>query len=98
MTGILTHSRADLARVQADAALDNSPLWFGEWGLPTQFNATDEFLKTWADAQKYIYGQDKGWIVRAALLDTRYVALIWSSSSVVLELQARALRGHRALL
>ena len=53
----------DLSRVQNDAALGNSPLWFGEWGLPTQFNATDEFLHKWADAQKLAYSQGKGWIV-----------------------------------
>lgn len=53
----------DLNRVQADAALGNSPLWFGEWGLPTQFNATDDFLLQWADAQKLAYSQGAGWIV-----------------------------------
>lgn len=53
----------DLNRVQADAALGDSPLWFGEWGLPTQFNATDDFLFMWADAQKLAYSQGAGWIV-----------------------------------
>ena len=53
----------DLNRVQADAALGDSPLWFGEWGLPTQFNATDAFLNDWADAQKIAYSQGAGWIV-----------------------------------
>lgn len=53
----------DLNRVQADAALGNSPLFFGEWGLPTQFAATDEFLVKWADAQKLAYSQSRGWIV-----------------------------------
>ncbi|EJF64330.1 glycoside hydrolase [Dichomitus squalens LYAD-421 SS1] len=55
-------SICNLQRVQADAALGDSPLWFGEWGLPTQFNATDEFLYEWADAQKLMYSQGKGWI------------------------------------
>ncbi|THH28373.1 hypothetical protein EUX98_g5821 [Antrodiella citrinella] len=55
-------SICNLDRVQADAALGNSPLWFGEWGLPTQFNATDAFLFQWADAQKLAYSQGKGWI------------------------------------
>ncbi|TCD68028.1 hypothetical protein EIP91_011639 [Steccherinum ochraceum] len=55
-------SICNLNRVQADAALGNSPLWFGEWGLPTQFNATDDFLFKWADAQKLAYSQGKGWI------------------------------------
>ncbi|KAJ7035549.1 glycoside hydrolase family 5 protein, partial [Mycena alexandri] len=57
MTSICT-----LARVQNDAAVNNSPLWFGEWGLPTQFNATDEFLSQWADAQKLAYSAGAGWI------------------------------------
>ncbi|KAJ7708852.1 glycoside hydrolase family 5 protein [Mycena rosella] len=55
-------SICNLNRVQADAALGNSPLWFGEWGLPTQFNATDDFLFKWADAQKLAYSQGAGWI------------------------------------
>ncbi|KIP07427.1 glycoside hydrolase family 5 protein [Phlebiopsis gigantea 11061_1 CR5-6] len=55
-------SICNLDRVQADAALGDSPLWFGEWGLPTQFNATDEFLFQWADAQKLAYSQGAGWI------------------------------------
>ena len=37
-------------------------MWFGEWGLPTQFNATDEFLNKWADAQKMAYSKGAGWI------------------------------------
>ncbi len=74
----------DLDRIQSDAALDNSPLFFGgesgnlsshghlaeafvricvEWGLPTQFQATDDFLVKWADAQKFSYSKDAGWIV-----------------------------------
>lgn len=53
----------DLGRIAADAALQNSPLFFGEWGLPTQFEATDEFLKKWADAQKIAYGKGAGWFV-----------------------------------
>ncbi|CDO68818.1 Glycoside Hydrolase Family 5 protein [Trametes cinnabarina] len=56
-------SICNLQRVQNDAALGNSPLWFGEWGLPTQFNATDDFLYKWADAQKLAYSKGKGWIV-----------------------------------
>ncbi|KAI0091624.1 glycoside hydrolase family 5 protein [Irpex rosettiformis] len=55
-------SICNLQRVQADAALGNTPLWFGEWGLPTQFQASDEFLFKWADAQKLAYSQGKGWI------------------------------------
>ncbi|KAJ3810425.1 glycoside hydrolase family 5 protein [Lentinula aff. lateritia] len=55
-------SICNLGRVQADAALGDSPLWFGEWGLPTQFDATDMFLQEWADAQKLAYSKGAGWI------------------------------------
>ncbi|KAG1896181.1 glycoside hydrolase family 5 protein [Suillus fuscotomentosus] len=55
-------SICNLTRIQADAAVGNSPLWFGEWGLSTQFNATDEFLYKWADAQKLAYSKGAGWI------------------------------------
>ncbi|KAJ7230652.1 hypothetical protein GGX14DRAFT_411654, partial [Mycena pura] len=57
-------SSCNLNRVQADAAKGNSPLWFGEWGLATNFNATDDFLCKWADAQKLAYSKDAGWIGR----------------------------------
>ncbi|KIK98196.1 glycoside hydrolase family 5 protein [Paxillus rubicundulus Ve08.2h10] len=60
-TAYLT-SVCNLQRIQNDAAVGDSPLWFGEWGLPTQFNATDEFLYQWADAQKWAYSQGAGWI------------------------------------
>ncbi|KAF7290704.1 Glycoside hydrolase [Mycena indigotica] len=52
----------NLDRVENDAAKGNSPLYFGEWGLPTQFEATDEFLKKWADAQKLAYSKGAGWV------------------------------------
>jgi len=55
-------SICNLNRVQNDAALGNSPLLFGEWGLPTQFTATDAFLLKWADAQKLAYSKGAGWI------------------------------------
>ncbi|KAF8238160.1 glycoside hydrolase family 5 protein [Tricholoma matsutake] len=55
-------SICNLNRIAKDAALGNSPLVFGEWGLPTQFNATDTFLNKWADAQKLAYSQGAGWI------------------------------------
>ncbi|KAI0732475.1 hypothetical protein C8Q72DRAFT_900184 [Fomitopsis betulina] len=48
--------------MQADTEVGNLPLWFGKWGLLTQFNATDEFLYMWADAQKLAYSQGQGWI------------------------------------
>ncbi|KAF7370990.1 Glycoside hydrolase family 5 protein [Mycena sanguinolenta] len=52
----------DLPRVQNDAALGNSPLWFGEWGLPVQFTTNNTFLTQWADAQKLAYSKGAGWI------------------------------------
>jgi len=55
-------SVCNLNRIQNDAALGNSPLFFGEWGLPTQFQATDQFLFQWADAQKLAYSQGAGWL------------------------------------
>ncbi|KXN91097.1 Glucan endo-1,6-beta-glucosidase B [Leucoagaricus sp. SymC.cos] len=57
----MTHL-CNLDRIQKDAELGNSPLFIGEWGLPTQFNATDEFLFKWADAQKLQYSKGAGWI------------------------------------
>ncbi|KAJ8518078.1 hypothetical protein ONZ45_g4797 [Pleurotus djamor] len=55
-------SICNLNRVEADAALLNTPLWFGEWALSTQFAATDGFLRQWADAQKLAYNKGQGWI------------------------------------
>ncbi|EPQ56174.1 glycoside hydrolase [Gloeophyllum trabeum ATCC 11539] len=55
-------SICNLQRVQNDAAVGDTPLWFGEWGLPTQFDATDEFLYMWADAQKMAYTKGAGWL------------------------------------
>ena len=78
-------SICNLPRVADDAALGNTPLWFGEWGLPTQFNATDEFLYMWADAQKLAYSAGKGWIVRGSCLLRR--ELVADGSRAVLELQ-----------
>ncbi|KAI6160413.1 glycoside hydrolase family 5 protein [Pisolithus thermaeus] len=53
---------SDLQRIQNDTVLGDSPLWFGEWGLATQCDASDSFLKQWGDAQKWAYGQSAGWI------------------------------------
>lgn len=84
----------DLQRVKSDAAAGNSPLWFGEWALPTQFNATDDFLFRWADAQKLMYSQGAGWIVR----DLYYTAILSKRELIpslllpaVLELQSRGI-------
>jgi len=60
-TAYLT-TMCNLNRVSSDAALQNSPLWFGEWAISTNFNATDAFMKQWADAQKLQYSKSAGWI------------------------------------
>jgi hypothetical protein len=75
----------DLNRIQVDAAAGNSPLWFGEWGLPTQFNATDDFLHQWADAQKLAYSKGAGWIVRVPT--TLLIEALLKEDNLVLELQ-----------
>ena len=54
---------SDLDRVATDAALGNTPLFFGEWSVSVGFNATVDFRKQWADAQKLTYGKSAGWIV-----------------------------------
>jgi len=55
-------SICNLNRVERAGKLRNTPLWFGEWSISTNFNATDEFLKQWADAQKLMYSKSSGWI------------------------------------
>ncbi|KAK0466792.1 glycoside hydrolase family 5 protein [Desarmillaria tabescens] len=45
-----------------ESICSNSPLVFGEWALSTNFAATDEFLRKWADAQKRAYTKGAGWI------------------------------------
>jgi hypothetical protein len=48
---------------QRAALLRNSPVWYGEWAISTNFNATDEFMGKWADAQKLKYSESSGWLV-----------------------------------
>ncbi|OCB87636.1 glycoside hydrolase family 5 protein [Sanghuangporus baumii] len=55
-------SICNLQRVQADSALQNSPLVFGEWSLATEFDPSDQFLAQWADAQKRAYSIGAGWM------------------------------------
>lgn len=50
--------------VRDDAARGESPLWFGEWSLLTNFGASEAFLYRWADAQKLAFSKGRGWIVR----------------------------------
>jgi len=52
----------NLNRFQTDANLGNTPVWIGEWSLATQFTASNDFIKKWADAQKFVYGMGAGWI------------------------------------
>ena len=54
-------SMCNLGRLATDKAKKNTPLFFGEWSLSTQFDASDQFLQKWADAQKYTYGKAGGW-------------------------------------
>ncbi|KAJ3551313.1 hypothetical protein NM688_g4777 [Phlebia brevispora] len=51
-----------LSRILNDATMGDSPLWFGEWSLATQWDADDDFLHSWADAQKLAYSLSQGWI------------------------------------
>jgi len=57
----LTHL-CNLNRLETDSSVGNKPVWFGEWSLATQFDASDAFLRIWADAQKLMYGQGAGWL------------------------------------
>jgi hypothetical protein len=43
--------------------MGNSPMWYGEWAISTNFDATDEFMYKWADAQKLKYSESTGWLV-----------------------------------
>ncbi|KAF7790215.1 hypothetical protein EIP86_001167 [Pleurotus ostreatoroseus] len=51
-----------LTRIKQDADKGDSPLWFGEWSLATEWSPSDEFFRRWADAQKLAYSDSKGWI------------------------------------
>jgi len=65
--------------IQRDTAAGNTPVWYGEWALSTQFNATDEFLCKWADAQKLMYSQSAGWLFWSFKIeDTSPYARQWS--------------------
>ncbi|QRW09473.1 Cellulase (glycosyl hydrolase family 5 protein) [Ceratobasidium sp. AG-Ba] len=50
-------------RVAKATAEGNTPMCFGEWSLASNFNITNEQMRDWADAQKWVYaGQAAGWI------------------------------------
>jgi hypothetical protein len=64
---------------QQDVVDGNAPVWYGEFSLATEFNATDEFLCKWADAQKLIYSQNAGWLFWSFKLEsTNPLARQWS--------------------
>jgi len=44
-----------------NAQKGNSPVYTGEFSLALGFNATNEFLKKYGDAQKYIWNKGQGW-------------------------------------
>ena len=71
--------------VQPAAAAKNTPLMVGEWALSTQFNAAEDFLPKWADAQKLLYSQGAGWVVCSLSLRNKTS----HQHITVLELQAR---------
>ncbi|KAG5640502.1 hypothetical protein DXG03_008285 [Asterophora parasitica] len=73
----LTHI-CNLDRIEKDASLGNAPLYFGEWALPTQFQASDAFLRKWADAQKRAYSQGAGWIFWNFKVEQPSTARQWS--------------------
>ncbi|KAI0249705.1 glycoside hydrolase family 5 protein [Lactifluus subvellereus] len=64
--------------IQRDTALGNSPVWVGEWSLSTQFYATDDFLRQWADAQKLAYSQGAGWLFFNFKIETSGLERQWS--------------------
>lgn len=55
-------SMCNLNRLEHAGKIQNTPLWFGEWAISTNFDATDQFMKQWADAQKLMYSKSAGWI------------------------------------
>ncbi|KAF5350209.1 hypothetical protein D9758_007849 [Tetrapyrgos nigripes] len=55
-------SICNLRRREKAAKFGNNPMWFGEWSLGTEFIAMDEFMRDWADAQKFTYSKSLGWI------------------------------------
>jgi hypothetical protein len=52
--------RVDLKHVGNAAALGNLPLWFGNWALSTNFDASAQFRRDRADAQKMMYSAGAG--------------------------------------
>ncbi|KAL5513348.1 hypothetical protein ACEPAH_3747 [Sanghuangporus vaninii] len=80
-------SICNLDRVENDAALGNTPLFFGEWSLATQWTPTDEFLMKWADAQKRAYSEGAGWMFWSFKIEKSEEAgdypRVWSYSEAI---------------
>ncbi|KAH9964398.1 glycoside hydrolase family 5 protein [Russula compacta] len=65
--------------IQEDVSAGNTPAWYGEFSLATEFNATDDFLMKWADAQKLMFSQGAGWLFWSFKIeDTSSYARQWS--------------------
>ncbi|VDC00954.1 unnamed protein product [Peniophora sp. CBMAI 1063] len=60
--GAYLASICNLDRIKNAKKSADTPLWFGEWSLGTNFNANDTFTRDWADAQKMAFSQGAGWI------------------------------------
>ncbi|KAF8343125.1 glycoside hydrolase [Cantharellus anzutake] len=48
--------------IAQEASIGNAPFYTGEWAISASWDATDEFLKKWGDAQKLAYGVGSGWM------------------------------------
>lgn len=46
---------------QSAKEIGEVPYGHGEFSLATNFNATDDDLRAWGDAQRYVYNQEKFW-------------------------------------
>jgi hypothetical protein len=68
--------------------MGNPIVWVGEWSLATRFNATDDFLSKWADAQKLTYNQSAGWLVSPSFFEEG-PGKVWFYTTLVLEFQDR---------
>ncbi|KAK4695057.1 glucan endo-1,6-beta-glucosidase, partial [Phenoliferia sp. Uapishka_3] len=50
-------------RIAKAAAVGDSPLFFGEWSLGTEWSSsTDDFLRQFGDAQKLAFSKGAGWM------------------------------------
>ncbi|TDL25414.1 glycoside hydrolase family 5 protein [Rickenella mellea] len=63
---------------QTNAAKGNSPMFCGEFALSTDFTATDDDLKRWADAQKFIHSKAGGWMFWGFKTESSDLGRQWS--------------------